>query len=238
MTRPTRAGLAYKIPEDAGQPGPRGWYRPTTEYQPAEKGCLPRRSDLRYTQSARASHRGHRLIDPEAQMIANRCPSQLKLKSILDYDQGAGVFRWKENAERSAQWNGRYAGAVAGKVTAGGRRIISIDKRLYRASRLAWVYVHGVDLPDEIDHADVDASNDAITNLRPANSSQNKHNRPGRSLRGLPKGVTLTASGKFGGKISLHGEHFWLGSFDTADQASTAYAEAAEKLYGQHARAT
>lgn len=164
-------------------------------------------------------------------------PSQAHLRSVLDYDQETGVFRWKHNPNRSVQWNGRYVGTVAGRVRSDGRCIISIEKQFYRAARLAWKYVHGTDPVGEIDHKDTNASNDAIQNLREATSSQNKHNRSRRSLSGLPKGVVVTASGKFGAQITVHGKNNWLGSHDTPSQASAAYREAAVRLYGDFAHA-
>lgn len=170
-------------------------------------------------------------------MTAKPCPSQETLKARLNYDRDTGVFTWRENPARSSQWNGRYAGAIAGKICDDGRKVISIDKIMYRASRLAWVYVHGAEPCGEIDHSDMDQANDAISNLRVATSSQNKHNRRGRSGRGMPKGVTVTRSGKYGAQITVNGKHHWLGSFEDIEGATAAYATAAVRLYGPFARA-
>lgn len=165
-----------------------------------------------------------------------KLPSQEHIKSILHYDEETGLFRWRKNPKRSPQWNGRYVGTVAGRVRKDGRRVISIEKTFYRAHRLAWKYVYGTDPIGEIDHKDYNPRNDAIENLRQATTGQNIHNRPGRSLRGLPKGITITASGKFGAQITLEGVGTWLGSHDTLGEATEAYRKAASSMYGDFAR--
>lgn len=176
-------------------------------------------------------------------MAMRPLPSQTEIIAALDYDPQTGVFIWRARPNRSVQWNGRYAGTRAGKPDPRDGRLticllnqVTGKKKLWRAARLAWVYVYGVDPINEVDHADGNAANDAIWNLREATSSQQKQNKRGWSRRGMPKGTVITGSGKFGAQITLKGEHFWLGSHDTIEQARLAYAAAATRLFGEFAR--
>ena len=55
--------------------------------------------------------------------------------------------------------------------------IIGINGKIYRAHRLAWLYMTGKWPKEEIDHKDTNSLNDKIENLRICNDFQNKANR-------------------------------------------------------------
>src|SRR5260370_40019772 len=94
--------------------------------------------------------------------------TQERLHSLLDYDPDSGVFRWKCSCDHGRRGR-RSAGDVAGGW-AGGRNsaywMIGIDYRRYLAHRLAWFYVHGEWPPHQIDHIDLDKTNNTLVNLR------------------------------------------------------------------------
>lgn len=97
--------------------------------------------------------------------------SQSELKEILSYDPLTGVFTWKVSR------GSKSAGSVAGNVnTKIGYRQIGINGRLLYAHRLAWLYIHGVDPVNEIDHENGDKSDNRYRNLRDATSTQNSCN--------------------------------------------------------------
>lgn len=162
-------------------------------------------------------------------------PEQTFLRSILDYDQEAGVFRWLRRGQ------GRVLGSVAGYTRRDGYRYITIGGRSYAEHRLAWVWVNGGDLDgQQIDHADVNPLNNAIENLRIATPAQQTQNRrvDSRSSSGL-KGAHRRRDGKpWRSTITIDGRSIFLGNFDTAEEAHAAYVKVAQAHYGAFARSS
>jgi hypothetical protein len=85
----------------------------------------------------------------------------------------------------------------------------------------------------QIDHRDQNKQNDRWNNLREATPSQNGTNYPSRNKYGH-KGVGF-AGGKWHARISVLGSRKYVGWFDTKEQASEAYANAARELHGEFA---
>lgn len=110
----------------------------------------------------------------------------------------------------------------------------------YRAHRIIWEMHNGpIPVGMLIDHIDGNVSNNKIENLRLATRQQNNANRSKmlnscKTGHNLPKGVVLTASGKFRARIGYKGETHSLGIYSTIEEAETAYNEAAEILNGQY----
>lgn len=156
------------------------------------------------------------------------------VRQLLDYDQATGVFRWR------VQRGGRAApGTVAGTPDDRGATIIRIGKRHFKAHRLAWLHVHGEWPSLDVDHIDGNPANNAISNLRLATMAQNLANAKRRkdNIVGL-KGVSPRCDGKaFRARIAIGGRQLHLGSFPTAEEAHAAYMAAAERLFGEFARA-
>lgn len=63
--------------------------------------------------------------------------TQQYLKNRFDYNKDTGVFTFKVFA------GSKRPGDIAGCVTSKGYRHISIDKKAYKAHRLAWMYIYG-----------------------------------------------------------------------------------------------
>lgn len=155
-----------------------------------------------------------------------------RLLEILNYDPATGLFRWREKISRKV-----VVGSVAGTITKDGYVHITIGGVKYQGHRLAWFYVHGVWPSDLLDHEDLDGTNNALTNLRDANGSNNQCNRASQRNNKLGvKGVSLHKSGKYVAQISRGGKKRHLGMFDNMIDAAAAYATEANKLHGQFAR--
>jgi len=164
-----------------------------------------------------------------------------RLRSLLRYDPDTGVFTWR------VVHGGRKripAGIVAGTrfTPACGKSdylAITLDGRTYSLHRLAWLYMTG-EWPDSfIDHADMDGMNNRWSNLRLATKGQNMQNRrPQKNSKSGRKGVGwLAANRKWRAYICVNRKFRHLGLFDSPEEASAAYLEAAKTLYGEFARA-
>jgi hypothetical protein len=162
--------------------------------------------------------------------------TQERLKELISYDPLTGVFLWLVDR------GGKRAGDVAGcrKRT---YIAISVDDRIYRAHLLAWFYMTG-EWPDPfVDHRDLDKHNNVWTNLRLATKSQNMANVGLiKSNKSGLKGVSRYRAGEPYGKpwqaqIQKDGRTIYLGHFATREEGHAAYVAAAEKFYGEFARA-
>ncbi len=154
-----------------------------------------------------------------------------RLRQLLHYNPETGEFTWL--VKRGC----RAAGAKP-KCKAKGYYVIRVDKKLYKANRLAWLYMTGAWPSRHIDHADNDPSNDAFINLRLATGGQNMANmkRPVTNTSGL-KGVSWNKRAKqWQSKITKNYKQIHLGWFKCPAAAHFAYIVAADKLHGEYAR--
>ena len=156
-------------------------------------------------------------------------PSQARLKEVLDYNKDTGVFRWKNPPSRRMK-PGDKAGTKQDYIR------IFVDKTLYQAQRLAWLYMTGEDPGEyQIDHRDENKYNNAFSNLRKATSSTNKMNvkTPKYNSTGY-KGVQKQKN-RYIAHIGKNGKKYHLGSYKTPEEAHKAYCEAADKYFGEFA---
>lgn len=153
------------------------------------------------------------------------------LKSILHYNPETGVFTWLKHFGRVT------SGTIAGSLNKFGRVMIRIDRTAHPASRLAWFYMTGLWPNFEIDHEDTESTNNRWQNLREATRTQNNANVPVRSHSvSRLKGVRFH-KGRWVAYISISKKWTYLGRFDTKELAHSAYAAAAQAVYGSFARA-
>ena len=151
----------------------------------------------------------------------------VRLRELLSYDPETGIFRW-----RNPQGKRR---AIAGSPEPRGYVRIAIDRRLYRAHRLAFLYMIG-EWPSQIDHCNGNPADNRWVNLRLATRSENAANgcTPRNNLLGL-RGVTR-AYRKFHARITHKKRRIDLGLYATREEAAAAYRGAARALFGKFAR--
>lgn len=156
----------------------------------------------------------------------------------LSYDPVTGVFRWLQVR------NSKLLGMVAGGRDRHGYLQIMIDGKMYKAHRLAWLFVHGEWPEGEIDHKNRVKWDNRIENLRVATSSENKTNTFRGQVSGFP-GVYLekrsmkspykTQIGYFdkrlGKSVAKH-----LGVFSTPEEAHEVYDLACQLVHGEFYR--
>lgn len=149
-----------------------------------------------------------------------------ELRNILSYDPTTGEFRWRRASKR-----------LAGRTNCStGYREIQIGRRLYGAHRLAWLYMKGEWPPFQIDHDNLQKTDNRWSNLRDATPGQNSANTPKR--RSGLKGVTLhKTTGKYQAQIKTRNINFYLGLFEDEASAHAAYMKKAIELFGNFARA-
>lgn len=154
-----------------------------------------------------------------------------RLKEVLSYDPETGEFRWLVAGPKHAIGD-RAGGSMKGRYPK-----VHIDGTSYRAHRLAWFYVHGA-WPLEVDHINLEKSDNRMANLRDSDRSKNMANTPLRS----------TNSSGFKGVVRVNrrwrAQGMWLGKFlhfgywDTPEEAAAAYEAGAKKIFGEFARAS
>ncbi|QMV32657.1 hypothetical protein 2A_00071 [Ralstonia phage Darius] len=152
------------------------------------------------------------------------------LKSVLTYDPFTGIFVWvgKPNGRVEAQ-------AIAGSLHSSGYIHIGIQRRVYKAHRLAWLYMTGEFPSSMLDHKNGDRSDNRWANIRQADSTKNCMNRACRSdSRTGMKGVRYDGrDGRFQAVIMISGKSFSLGRFASAEDAHAAYMKAANDNFGE-----
>lgn len=156
-------------------------------------------------------------------------PSQAQLKELYHYCPNTGLFTTLTNRRR---WK---AGRIAG-TPARGYIQIRVNGEIFRAHRLAWIYMTGVHPEEHIDHIDRNPANNAWANLRLATDAENLLNRTfSKNNRFGFKGI-YRAHGRskgFSAKIKKDGKSHYLGTFKTIEEAKAAYDAAGRILHGE-----
>jgi hypothetical protein len=124
----------------------------------------------------------------------------------------------------------------AGKIYAveqGGRGHIYAKSHIKKSN----VFVHRLILPNSevVDHIDGNGLNNLRSNIRACTYSQNNMNAKVRShnVTGV-KGVGIEGkTGRYYARITSNGIKKHLGMFDTIEEASKVYQEAADDLHGE-----
>jgi hypothetical protein len=150
--------------------------------------------------------------------------SKSELCAVLSYDSTTGIFVWIKSLSNVVK-----VGSIAGKIGKDGRRDICVARKIYKAHRLAWLYVYGVWPTNVIDHIDGDNGNNRIDNLRDVVQSTNMQNM--RKARMDSKSQSLgvhciKSSGKFRAQLKVDGMTRHIGCFDSKDDAHAAYISA------------
>lgn len=156
-----------------------------------------------------------------------------QLRDLLSYDLETGFFYWKERGR------GRKFGMPAGGISNTDKYIyLCIHQRRYGAHRMAWLHVHGVMPPHEIDHVNGIRHDNRFSNLRSCTRLENSRNVKRRTdnTTGI-KGVSFEPKkNTWYAYISIDKRMRNLGHFKTMGEAVTARSVAQKLHYGEFAR--
>ena len=161
--------------------------------------------------------------------------TQSELKELLTYDPETGLFRWnlrEVRCKQDAAWNSAWAGQVAGTIK-DGYISICIRYTLYRAHRIAVLYMIGRMPKNDVDHINRNRSDNRWANLREATRSQNLINGRHKSES---RGVNLLPSGSWRSRAFIDGKVVHIGCFSTKAAAIAAYRRVTKGHYGEFHR--
>ena len=156
---------------------------------------------------------------------------------VLDCDPEIGEFYWKEQVGVQPGGRSDLVGKRAGSNGPKGYRSIQIDGEGYLVHRLIWLYVHGKFPPEQLDHINLNRSDNRIENLRAATHAQNMRNK--KAEQNTKYGVGLkgcfwnSRDKRWTAHVNINGKQSHLGNFHTEKDAHAAYCKAAKKHYGE-----
>lgn len=154
------------------------------------------------------------------------------LRRAFTYNPLTGILRWAYKPRVNTE-----SGAEAG-CKMGGYRRVCLHGVSMQVHRVGWAMHYGKWPKDQIDHINMIRDDNRITNLREATNGENKWNTLAQSNNSHgSKGVAWDAQKqRWVARIMIHGKRIKIGRYRTREEASLAYAGAAEKLVGEFAR--
>lgn len=178
-------------------------------------------------------------------MTKRSLPTPEELRQLLRYDPETGKLYWKPRplsmfpSDRTGKsWNTRYAGKEAFRVGNLGYLQGNLVGFNVKAHRVAWAIQNGAWPDGDIDHKNMNRADNRISNLRPASRTENRMNtRAQINCKSGYKGVHWDRdSGKWRAQLSRGGKCIFSAKFNSLEDASEAYAQAAKKYHGEFAR--
>lgn len=154
--------------------------------------------------------------------------TQERVKEVLHYDPDTGIFTWIKTRGRILK------GSIAGTICPAGYLNIKLDRNLYRAHRLAFIYMTG-SMPKLVDHINRIKDDNRWCNLRPATWSQNNINKPLYSTNTSGcKGVSwCKRNRRWVATCVSNGVVHYLGDFVEFSDAKDASIKFREKIHGE-----
>lgn len=158
-----------------------------------------------------------------------------RIRSRVRYDPETGLLHWLGLGKA-------VRGAVASRFhKSTGYMIINFGKASYQAHSVAWMLTHGRWPVDMIDHINRVKTDNRLENLREATKSQNmsnakKHIHVKREMGSRLKGAyPVPNSPKFKAQVNHNNIRYYLGRFDTEEEAHAAYRAKAAELHREFA---
>lgn len=151
-------------------------------------------------------------------------------KRLLEYNPHTGILRWIGHKQMPYR-------SIAGCKNKRGYIQIYLKNKPFPAHRVAWLLSHGEWPSNQIDHINGNRVDNRLGNLRLATNQQNSYNRGAQRNNSLGlKGVKTTRGGRFSARINAEKKSYFLGVYDTPEQAQKAYQQAAKVLHEEFSR--
>lgn len=173
-------------------------------------------------------------------MATKPLPDQAYLRECFDYHPLTGALVWRERPAHHFPLGLTHAiqnkskGKQAACRDKDGYLRVRVGGATVGVHRVIWKWMTGEEPPEQIDHHNNVCGDNRWDNLRAADQLTNGMNQQRRKARSLPKGVSRQGS-KFRARIRMVRRQYWLGSYETPEEAHVAYREAAVKHRGEWA---
>jgi hypothetical protein len=154
--------------------------------------------------------------------------TQKDLQNIIHYSPETGIFTWARPRKGIAVTD------KVGTLKPSGYIVILVKAKLYRAHRLAWLYMTGNWPENEIDHINGDRSDNRFCNLREATKAQNNWNRKIRkdSKTGVKNVLHYPKWGLYYVKITANKVSHSFGPYKTLQEAEKVAHEKRIQIHG------
>lgn len=142
--------------------------------------------------------------------------TQKELKSILHYDPVTGILTWLKRLSYSIKVNDE-----AGCADKDGYINIGIKGKLYKAHRLAWLYMTGFFPKEDIDHINHITGDNSFKNLRAVSHAENLKNQKlhKNNISGYTGIYQSKGDKKWEVEIKVDGKTKYLGRFRNLEEA-------------------
>lgn len=148
-----------------------------------------------------------------------------KLREYIGYDPKTGSLYWKKNKGTRAK-----KGNEVGSLNSEGYRTFILDGKTYAAHRVAVFLETGSWPAGEVDHRNYVRHDNRWKNLLDGSRSDNQRNREKADCDNKTGFLGVSKKGKrFRATLTWNKRQIHLGTFDTPQQAHSAYLAARQK---------
>ena len=147
-----------------------------------------------------------------------------RLREVYEYDPLTGLFTYRVDVRGWGKFS--PAGKVVTTRDDNGYVVLTLDGKIIRAHRAAWIYMTGRNPKSGIDHVNQDQSDNRFANLREATKSENAQNvtEARSNNRSGYLGVAFEARrGTYAAHLSVRGKRYYRGGFATPQDAHEEY---------------
>lgn len=155
-----------------------------------------------------------------------------EMLKFISYNSETGKMFWISSYCNNIKVGEEFGTDVCSKgITYRAGRILG--QRIY-CHVLAWFYYWAIQPEGQIDHINGNTLDNRMSNLREVSVIENSYNKKKKTTAAkLPLGVYFHKhSGRYPARIRVNKVNYFLGVFDTPEEAGNAYVKASVELHG------